>query len=773
MTEEGIEWLGELLQDVQLEQFFSRLRDDLQVTRLQHFDHVEPSDLEKIGMGKPAIRRLLEAVKKRKQPHWKRNILTKLIPAGGKQHGTTSRKTLSSESSTSGLSLTCLISEKDVVCIVDPLRKKVGDDISSPLQNSFIHTGHGDPYGKSWGSPAFIDEVYLRNPMEPPDVLGMATNPGPTSKLPDRKKNKPHQQAEKSNRHSKQFSYSKLNSIESSRGSQFVVEAVSVPLGQHPGTREGVLVDIGGSLPEFTATNRIPLSNGSSILDEPINNSIDGGDQWNTTDDERLYANYPSREIFPTREAPPPPVQTDTVDVQRSESPDPFDTSNVFSSSRYYSDVSEAQNTYLNVNDGRQETSGQAQASWHQKSQHETRLIASQSAKQEPNRMLDPKFLAELEKHLGQKEASANLNNLAAENSDPVNIDNKSAIPALKPPPQSSKLVNKTQVKTLSSPSVPPASATTSSSWQPSTIQYRTSSSNEASGFRASQVQSVCLPLAASPVWSSAGVTQTSTSTTNHDINNSVKLLKNMWLSENSASESGLQNMHTLHRQSLQVDSQIQAGLQDCAQALPSSLGCGSSVVQMGCDPSGNLLNSSLVPVQNSNHSSWTLGVQPTAVVYPNASPANPASSDSVTVYHPVGTDSQDHTWNLSVGTSVSSQVQQHPVVYSGLPLATSQSGWTTFSTVDSPNQQKPKHPQSLQQQQRAAIKSALEARNRALAAGSSSNSASPMASGGPSGTVRPNHVNLTPQQVYSIVPASPSSSPRSGAKVVSICMLH
>lgn len=75
-------------------------------------------------------------------------------------------------------------------CVVDPSRRKVGEDISSPLQNSFIHTGHGDPYGKSWGSPAFIDEVYLRNPMDPPDVLGMMTNPGPTPKLPDRKKSK-------------------------------------------------------------------------------------------------------------------------------------------------------------------------------------------------------------------------------------------------------------------------------------------------------------------------------------------------------------------------------------------------------------------------------------------------------------------------------------------------------------------------------------------------------------------------------------------------------
>jgi len=45
-------------------------------------------------------------------------------------------------------------------------------------------------FGKSWGSPAFIDEVYLRNPMEPPDVLGMAQDPGPAPKLPDRKKSK-------------------------------------------------------------------------------------------------------------------------------------------------------------------------------------------------------------------------------------------------------------------------------------------------------------------------------------------------------------------------------------------------------------------------------------------------------------------------------------------------------------------------------------------------------------------------------------------------------
>lgn len=34
--------------------------------RLGHFDYVKPEDLEKIGMGKPAIRRLIDAVKKKK-----------------------------------------------------------------------------------------------------------------------------------------------------------------------------------------------------------------------------------------------------------------------------------------------------------------------------------------------------------------------------------------------------------------------------------------------------------------------------------------------------------------------------------------------------------------------------------------------------------------------------------------------------------------------------------------------------------------------------------
>ena len=50
--------------------------------------------------------------------------------------------------------------------------------VSKPLKNSFIHTGHGDPTGESWGDPGKIDEMYLKNPLEAPDILG---TPEPSS----------------------------------------------------------------------------------------------------------------------------------------------------------------------------------------------------------------------------------------------------------------------------------------------------------------------------------------------------------------------------------------------------------------------------------------------------------------------------------------------------------------------------------------------------------------------------------------------------------------
>ena len=59
--------LLEILEETQLECFWPKLRDQLQITRLVHFDYVKIKDLEKIGMSKPAIRRLLDAVHRHKR----------------------------------------------------------------------------------------------------------------------------------------------------------------------------------------------------------------------------------------------------------------------------------------------------------------------------------------------------------------------------------------------------------------------------------------------------------------------------------------------------------------------------------------------------------------------------------------------------------------------------------------------------------------------------------------------------------------------------------
>ncbi|KAM7401144.1 hypothetical protein PAMA_005368 [Pampus argenteus] len=77
--EEGTEWLLELLMEVQLQQYFLRIRDDLNVTRLSHFDYVKNEDLEKIGMGRPGQRRLLEAVKRRKAMCKRKSWMSKVF----------------------------------------------------------------------------------------------------------------------------------------------------------------------------------------------------------------------------------------------------------------------------------------------------------------------------------------------------------------------------------------------------------------------------------------------------------------------------------------------------------------------------------------------------------------------------------------------------------------------------------------------------------------------------------------------------------------------
>jgi activated CDC42 kinase 1 len=53
-----------ILEQTQLENFWPKIRDDLQISRLSHFHFVKSKDFDRIGLSKPAIRRLLDHVKK-------------------------------------------------------------------------------------------------------------------------------------------------------------------------------------------------------------------------------------------------------------------------------------------------------------------------------------------------------------------------------------------------------------------------------------------------------------------------------------------------------------------------------------------------------------------------------------------------------------------------------------------------------------------------------------------------------------------------------------
>lgn len=61
------DYMYTFLASIQLESFLPILKEKLQITRVSHFDYVKAKDLEKIGMSKPAIRRLLDAISRNKK----------------------------------------------------------------------------------------------------------------------------------------------------------------------------------------------------------------------------------------------------------------------------------------------------------------------------------------------------------------------------------------------------------------------------------------------------------------------------------------------------------------------------------------------------------------------------------------------------------------------------------------------------------------------------------------------------------------------------------
>ncbi|PWA28885.1 hypothetical protein CCH79_00012972 [Gambusia affinis] len=74
LMDQDTQWLHQLLAEVQLEKFYVRVRDNLNITRMEHFNYVKESDLERIGISKPAQRRLWEALKRYKTASRSRRV---------------------------------------------------------------------------------------------------------------------------------------------------------------------------------------------------------------------------------------------------------------------------------------------------------------------------------------------------------------------------------------------------------------------------------------------------------------------------------------------------------------------------------------------------------------------------------------------------------------------------------------------------------------------------------------------------------------------------
>ncbi|CAL8110546.1 unnamed protein product [Orchesella dallaii] len=169
-------------------------------------------------------------------------------------------------------------------CLASPLRKRQSDDISKPLRNSFIHTGHGSISEKSWGSPCFIDEVYLKNPMEPPDLSGIPedSDENAVPHLRDRTKRNPLTSSippirsiQKSQQQQQQYSYSKFKNEAPPDSPRTPV--TKVPSSKSNGTTlkqsEDILIDLTDDCKNNTTSNHPTSSSSYYNVTQPLSGS--------------------------------------------------------------------------------------------------------------------------------------------------------------------------------------------------------------------------------------------------------------------------------------------------------------------------------------------------------------------------------------------------------------------------------------------------------------------------------------------------------------------
>ncbi|XP_020768676.2 non-receptor tyrosine-protein kinase TNK1 isoform X5 [Odocoileus virginianus] len=115
LPEAGSLWLLRLLRDLQLAQFYRPILEELNVTRPEHFDFVRAEDLDGIGMGRPAQRRLAEALKRHRSGLKSKNWVYKIFGgfAPGQKETTPPSDSLPSLPEPDGR-LKCLIPDRAV-----------------------------------------------------------------------------------------------------------------------------------------------------------------------------------------------------------------------------------------------------------------------------------------------------------------------------------------------------------------------------------------------------------------------------------------------------------------------------------------------------------------------------------------------------------------------------------------------------------------------------------------------------------------------------------
>lgn len=137
VMDQDTQWLYHLLAEVQLEKFYLRVRDGLNITRIEHFSYVKESDLEQIGISKPAQRRLWEALKR-----YKTNSRTRKLFAGrsldGGEQWSDGGPGQGQEVGGGSRALPCLISDSELV-----MGEKLGSGSFGVVKRAEWHTPTG------------------------------------------------------------------------------------------------------------------------------------------------------------------------------------------------------------------------------------------------------------------------------------------------------------------------------------------------------------------------------------------------------------------------------------------------------------------------------------------------------------------------------------------------------------------------------------------------------------------------------------------------------